>query len=109
MKDFNLFFKWVIAYLNQIFSIKSEFVKEQRVDGYAESRILVSEKFTLVAGKPVLGRKIPFHPDNRRIAMGFLRQRAFKHSIRPASPHLALDDKKLFTKTTYSVSGPPKS
>ena len=94
MKDFNLFIKWGIAYLNQIFSTKSEFVKEQRVDGYADSRILVSEKCTLIAGKPVLGRKIPFHPDNRRIGMGFLKQRAFKHSIRPASPqnNLALDE-----------------
>lgn len=69
--------KWVIAYLNQALP-----VKEQRVDGSSDFRNLKSVRCTLVAGKPVFGRKIHFYPDNRRVVMG-LRQRAFIHSTRP--------------------------
>ena len=46
--------KWVIADLNQV-----KPVKEQRVDGSSKSRNLDFVRCTLVAGKPVLGRKIP--------------------------------------------------
>ena len=51
--------KWVIADLNQTKS-----VKEQRVDGSSKSRYLDFVRCTLVAGKPVLGRKISFHPNH---------------------------------------------
>jgi hypothetical protein len=39
-------------------------VKEQRVDGSSNSRNLGFVRCTLVAGKPVLGRKIHSHSDN---------------------------------------------
>lgn len=50
--------KWVIADLNQTLS-----VKEQRVDG---SSVLIMDavRCTLVAGKPVLGRKLTLFPYN---------------------------------------------
>lgn len=44
------------------FNIKG--VKEQRVDGSSNSRNLEFVRYTLVAGKPVLGRKIYIHFDN---------------------------------------------
>lgn len=47
--------QWLIAYLNQALP-----VKEQRVDGYSESRNLDFVRYTLVAGKPVFGEKNPF-------------------------------------------------
>ena len=50
--------KWVIADLNQIMS-----VKEQRVDG-SSTLIRNVVRCTLVAGKPVLGRKIILFPSN---------------------------------------------
>jgi Flp pilus assembly protein CpaB len=46
--------KWVIADLNQTMS-----VKEQRVDG-SSALVKNAVRCTLVAGKPVLGRKISF-------------------------------------------------
>jgi hypothetical protein len=48
--------KWVIADLNQTAS-----VKEQRVDGSSASD-KGAVRCTLVAGKPVLGRKVSFLP-----------------------------------------------
>jgi len=57
--------KWAIADLNQTLS-----VKEQRVDGSSKSRNLDFVRCTLVAGKPVLGRKIPFHPNNCKVVTG---------------------------------------
>ncbi len=62
--------KWVITYLNQIILVTRESVKEQRVDGSSESRILDFVRCTLVAGKPVFWRKISFHSYNRRVVMG---------------------------------------
>ena len=65
---------WVIAVLSHpcfIASITSAIprgVKEQRVDGSSDSRILDSVRCTLVAGKPVLGRKIHSHYYNNRIS-----------------------------------------
>ena len=62
----NLFMKWIITDLNHcwfivkyIQTINSKNVKEQRVDGSSKSRILDFVRCTLVAGKPVFGRK--FH------------------------------------------------
>ena len=61
----NLFMKWVIADLNHswfkvkcIQTINLKGVKEQRVDGSSNSRILDFVRCTLVAGKPVFDRKI---------------------------------------------------
>jgi hypothetical protein len=61
----NLFMKWVITDLNHSGfkvnckqTINSKSVKEQRVDGSSNSRILDFVRCTLVAGKPVLGGKI---------------------------------------------------
>ena len=67
----------MIAYLNQ-----AKPVKEQRVDGSSDFINLNSVRCTLVAGKPVFGRKINFHPDIRIVVMG-LRQIAFIHSTKP--------------------------
>jgi predicted GIY-YIG superfamily endonuclease len=75
--------KWVIAYLN-----RAKPVKEQRVDGSSVSRILDSVRCTLVAGRPVFGRKIHFHSDNRKVVMGLFGQRAFIHSTRPTQKSL---------------------
>jgi len=61
--------KWVIADLNQ-----AKPVKEQRVDGFSKSSILDFVRCTLVAGKPVLGRKIPFHPNNCKVVSGLYHQ-----------------------------------
>jgi LAGLIDADG DNA endonuclease family protein len=69
--------KWVIADLNQ-----AKPVKEQRVDGSSKSRNLDFVRCTLVAGKPVLGRKIPFHPDNGKVVSGLFSPKAFIHSTR---------------------------
>jgi hypothetical protein len=58
--------KWVIADLNQTMS-----VKEQRVDGSSAS-IKDAVRCTLVAGKPVLGRKItlfPYNYQNSRLSL----------------------------------------
>lgn len=61
----NLFMKWVIADLNHsLFKVKCiqtinfKNVKEQRVDGSSNSRILDFVRCTLVAGQPVFERKI---------------------------------------------------
>lgn len=72
----------MIAYLNQ-----AKPVKEQRVDGSSYFRNLNYVRCTLVAGKPVFGRKIHFHPDNRIVVMGF-RQIAFIHSTKPTQKSL---------------------
>ena len=69
--------KWVIADLNQ-----AKPVKEQRVDGSSKSRNLDFVRCTLVAGKPVLGRKISFHPDNGKVVSGLFSPKAFIHSTR---------------------------
>jgi hypothetical protein len=60
-----LFMKWVIMDLNHswfkvkyIQTLKLKGVKEQRVDGSSNSRILDFVRCTLVAGKPVFERKI---------------------------------------------------
>ncbi len=59
--------RWVIAVLSHPCSIASSTlaisrgVKEQRVDGSSDSIILDSVRCTLVAGKPVLRRKIHYH------------------------------------------------
>lgn len=50
--------KWVIADLNQVIP-----VKEQRVDGSSVFN-KITVRYTLVAGKPVLGRKIILFPYN---------------------------------------------
>ena len=63
-----------------------ESVKEQRVDGSSDSRILVSVRCTLVADKSVFERKIHFHPYNRRVVIGLFnvtQKAAFIHSTRP--------------------------
>lgn len=64
--------KWVIADLNQ-----ENPVKEQRVDGSSKSINLDFVRCTLVAGKPVLGRKISFHPNNCKVVSELLSLRAF--------------------------------
>ena len=58
----NLFMKWVITDLSHSWfkvlckqTINLKDVKEQRVDGSSNSRILDFVRCTLVAGKPVLG------------------------------------------------------
>ena len=71
--------KWVIMVLNHSIPRarirargvdKVEFkqaykgVKEQRVDDYSNSRNLDFVRCTLVAGKPVFGRKIHFYTNN---------------------------------------------
>jgi len=60
-----LFMKWVIVDLNHFWfivkfieTINLKGVKEQRVDGSSNSRILDFVRCTLVAGKPVFERKI---------------------------------------------------
>ncbi len=45
-------------------TINSKGVKEQRVDGSSNSRILDFVRCTLVAGKPVFGRKIHYRYNN---------------------------------------------
>jgi hypothetical protein len=75
--------KWVIADLNQ-----AKPVKEQRVDGSSKSRNLDFVRCTLVAGKPVLGRKIPFHPNNCKVVSGFLSPRAFIHTTKSIRDHI---------------------
>lgn len=57
--------KWVIADLNQTVS-----VKEQRVDGSSVS--LDTVRYTLVAGKPVFGRKVSFFHLNPRQGRAFI-------------------------------------
>lgn len=66
---------WVIAVLNHFYlnsystqNIEYKGVKEQRVDGSSNSINLDFVRCTLVAGKPVLGRKIHPHSDNSRVA-----------------------------------------
>lgn len=54
---------WVITVLNHLaLYIKQQDVKEQRVDGSSNSINLEFVRCTLVAGKPVLGRKIHYGP-----------------------------------------------
>ena len=71
--------QWVIAYLNQALP-----VKEQRVDGSSDSRNLDFVRYTLVAGKPVFGRKIHFHRDSRKVVKWLMgrHSRAFIHTTR---------------------------
>lgn len=76
-------------------------VKEQRVDGSLDSINLVSIRCTLVAGKPVFGRKIPFQSDNRRVVMG-LGEIAFIHSTRPIQKTLTKNDNDLSNESTWS-------
>ena len=91
--------KWVIAYLNQ-----AKPVKEQRVGGSSDSINLDSVRCTLVAGKPVFGRKFHFHPDNRRVVMGSLsRQRAFIHSTKPTQKSLTSSEQ---VNNTYTLVKP---
>ena len=66
---------WVIAVLSHPwfkaickYGIDILGVKEQRVDGSSKYRILDFVRCTLVAGKPVLGRKIHSHYYNNRIS-----------------------------------------
>jgi hypothetical protein len=80
--------KWVIADLNQIRLALS--VKEQRVDGSSKSRNLDFVRCTLVAGKPVLGRKIPFHPNNCKVVSGLLSAKAFIHTTKSMGNNLTL-------------------
>lgn len=86
---------WVIADLNHL----RKGVKEQRVDGSSNSINLDFVRSTLVAGKPVFGRKIHFHPDNRKVVMGLLGQRAFIHSTRPTQKNLILNEQVNNTST----------
>lgn len=97
--------KWVITYLNQIIPVTRESVKEQRVDGSSDSRTLVSVRCTLVAGKPVFARKIPFHSHNRRVVMGLfsVAQKAFIHSTRPIQKNLTLEYTEQVNNTSISV------
>jgi hypothetical protein len=74
---------WVIAVLSHPWfkamckqGIKTRGVKEQRVDGSSNSRNLDFVRCTLVAGKPVFGRKIHSHFDNN-----IIRNSMFKRSI----------------------------
>lgn len=67
----NFLMKWVIADLNHSWfkvkckhTINTEGVKEQRVDGSSNSRILDFVRCTLVAGKPVFGREIHYDSNN---------------------------------------------
>ena len=78
----------MIADLNQIRVTLS--VKEQRVDGSSKSRNLDFVRCTLVAGKPVLGRKIPFHPNNCKVVSGLLSAKAFIHTIKSIGDNLTL-------------------
>ena len=78
---------WVIADLSHPYSkaeckqaIKNKDVKEQRVDGSSNSRNLDFVRCTLVAGKPVLGRKIHSHSDNSIIANNMFKR--FMHTTR---------------------------
>ena len=73
--------KWAITALNHS-CVKIEFkqkykgVKEQRVDGYLNSRNLDFIRCTLVAGKPVFERKIHFYVNNSIITHNI-----FKHYL----------------------------
>jgi hypothetical protein len=74
---------WVIAVLSHPwfkaickYGIDILGVKEQRVDGSSKYRILDFVRCTLVAGKPVFGRKIHSHSDNSIICSSM-----FKRSI----------------------------
>ena len=80
--------KWVIADLNQIRLALS--VKEQRVDGSSKSRNLDFVRCTLVAGKPVLGRKTPFHPNNCKVVSGLLSAKAFINTTKSMGDNLTL-------------------
>jgi len=63
---------WVIAVLSHLYFktkhivLTYKGVKEQRVDGSSKSRILDFVRCTLVAGKPVFGRKIHSHSYNSK-------------------------------------------
>jgi hypothetical protein len=80
--------KWVIADLNQV-----KPVKEQRVDGSSKSRNLDFVRCTLVAGKPVLGRKIPFHYYKGNVVSGSFSLKAFMYSTKSAEKSLIFSDK----------------
>ena len=70
---------WEIAVLShprfKSIGINIQGVKEQRVDGSSKSRNLDFVRCTLVAGKPVFGRKIHSHSDN-----SIIRSSMFKRS-----------------------------
>ena len=82
---------WVIAVLNHFYYyakckqvVNNKDVKEQRVDGSSNSRNLDFVRCTLVAGKPVLNRKIHSHFNNNN----FFRNTLFKRSIHTSKPTL---------------------
>jgi len=83
--------KWAIADLNQIRVALS--VKEQRVDGSSKSRNLDFVRCTLVAGKPVLGRKTSFHPNNCKVVSELLLTKAFIHTTKSMGDNLTLSKK----------------
>jgi len=69
---------WLIAGFKQAIHFKD--VKEQRVDGSSNSRNLDFVRCTLVAGKPVFGRKIHYCLDNQIITYNKFKQ--FIHTTR---------------------------
>lgn len=72
---------WIITVLNHpYFTECKEDVKEQRVDGYSNSRNLEYVRCTLVAGKPVFGRKIHYHYNNRIFVYSILKN--FIHTVK---------------------------
>src|SRR2546430_2030025 len=78
---------WVIAVLSHFCfiagykqAINSKGVKEQRVDGSSNSRNLDFVRCTLVAGKPVFGKKIHSFSDNNIIVNSMLKK--FIHNER---------------------------
>ena len=71
-----LFSKWITAVLNHPF----KGVKEQRVDGSSRFRNLNLVRCTLIAGKPVFGRKIHYCLDNQIITYNKFKQ--FIHTTR---------------------------
>src|SRR5947209_20514911 len=78
---------WVIAVLSHFCfiagykqAISSKGVKEQRVDGSSNSRNLDFVRCTLVAGKPVFGKKIHSFSDNNIIVNSMLKK--FIHNER---------------------------
>lgn len=81
--------KWVITVLNHSCE-KVEFkqaykgVKEQRVDGYSNSRNLDFVRCTLVAGKPVFGRKlIHLYTNNYIMQKHYLQTSRSAHVLNP--------------------------
>lgn len=72
---------WIITVLNHpYFTECIRDVKEQRVDGSSNSMNLEYVRCTLVAGKPVFGRKIHYHSDNRIFVYSIFKK--FIHTAR---------------------------